>query len=251
MMILTHSQENQRPHTLIVTGASSGIGRALALQLARDGHMVLAVGRDAVRLAALKQEYAGIEAVPFDLVRTAEISVFVSELVNRFPGIDGVINNAAIQFDRRIDDAGYTDTEIENEIATNLLAPIVLARSLLPHLQARSHAVICNVTTGLAFVPKRTAAVYSASKAGLHLFSEGLRVQLCGSRVRVVETVMPIVDTPMTAGRGLGKISADTAAQAIRLGLWKGTEKKFCRKSKFPAATDAVRAWRCCSHPST
>lgn len=232
-MIHHQTQANQQSLTLIVTGASSGIGRALARQLARDGHKVVAVGRDRARLGALKQEHAGIETIAFDLADPGEVGVLASELVARFPDADGLVNNAAIQSDRRMDDAGYRDTDIADEIAINLTAPIMLVRGLLPHLQARPRAVICNVTSGLAYLPKRTAAVYAASKAGLHLFSEGLRVQLRGSNVRVVEAVMPMVDTPMTAGRGAGKISSDAAARVLRLGLWVGRETIFVGKARM------------------
>jgi uncharacterized oxidoreductase len=232
-MIHERAISEQHQHTCVVTGASSGIGRALAIQLARDGYSIVAVGRDRTRLSELTVEHPRITAVPFDLSRVQEIAGFSAELIARFPGITGLVNNAAIQDNRRIDDASYGDADIANEVAINLVAPIALVRGLLCHLQNQPRAVICNVTTGLAFVPKRTSAVYSASKAGVHLFSEGLRVQLQGSNVRIVEAVMPLVDTPMTAGRGVGKLSPDKAAAAIRIGLWRGPERIYVGKARF------------------
>jgi uncharacterized oxidoreductase len=232
-MLHEKANSEQYQRTFVVTGASSGIGRALAIELARDGHSVVAVGRDLARLSELTTEHPGITALPFDLSRVEEIAGFATDLIKRFPGINGLVNNAAIQDNRRIDDAGYCDADIATEIAINLVAPVALVRGLLFHLRGQPRAVICNVTTGLAFVPKRTSAVYSASKAGLHLFTDALRVQLHGSNIRIVEAVMPLVDTPMTAGRGVGKLSPDRAAAAIREGLWSGPEKIYVGKARF------------------
>jgi short-subunit dehydrogenase involved in D-alanine esterification of teichoic acids len=68
-------------------------------------------------------------------------------------------------------------------------------------------AAVVNVSSGLALVPKKSAPVYCGTKAGLHLFTKALRYQLEGSPVKVFEIIPPVVDTPMTAGRGRGKIS--------------------------------------------
>jgi short-subunit dehydrogenase involved in D-alanine esterification of teichoic acids len=130
-----------------------------------------------------------------------------------------LINNAGVQYNVRADDADYSLAQIRAEVDINLLAPIALTHALLPHLQAKNAAWIVNVTSGLGYVPKRTAAVYSATKAGLHLFTRALRVQLAGSSVRVVEAVMPLVDTPMTQGRARGKLPAAQAARALIKGL--------------------------------
>jgi uncharacterized oxidoreductase len=81
-----------------------------------------------------------------------------------------------------------------------------------------------NVTSGLAYAPKRGAAVYASSKAGLSMFSRALRLQLIGSPVRVVDVVLPLVDTPMTAGRGRRKMSADEAARALVAGVENGRD---------------------------
>jgi short-subunit dehydrogenase involved in D-alanine esterification of teichoic acids len=166
--------------------------------------------------------------------------------------VGGLIHNAGIQCDLRLDDAACTPQALRQEVDVNLLAPMVLTRLLLSHLQARGQAgapaFVVNVTSGLAFAPKRTAAAYSATKAGLHLFSRGLRVQLAGTPVRVVEAVMPLVDTPMTAGRGQGKLPAEQAARALLDGLAAGRSTVYIGKARFvpllhrwaPAVLDRV-----------
>jgi uncharacterized oxidoreductase len=223
----------QRATTIVVTGASSGIGRDIAIALSKRGSVVVAIGRNRDRLERLAADHERIEAWVADIGLIGGLGPLVDDILARHGQIDGLINNAAIQIDRRIDDTSYLDADIASEVEINLTAPMVLARRLLPQLQARRRAAVVNLTTGLAFVPKRRAAVYSASKAGLHLFSEGLRVQLRGSNDRVVEAVMPLVDTPMTAGRGRGKMSSEDAAGAVVAGLWSGPETLYIGKARL------------------
>ncbi|MDD2178950.1 SDR family NAD(P)-dependent oxidoreductase [Acidovorax sp. D2M1] len=206
----------------IVTGASSGIGRALTLELARRGVPVLAVARHAEPLQALADAHGLIEPWVADLSRIEEIDDLAAQWLLHYPDIGALVNNAGIQHDLRVDDAGYRAQDMRAEVELNLLAPMVLTRALMPHLQAQQRAWVVNVGSVLGSCPKRTAAVYSATKAGLDLFTQGLRVQMQGSPVRAVHAVMPLVDTPMTQGRGRGKIPPNVAAQALVRGLIAG-----------------------------
>lgn len=209
------------PRTL-VTGATSGIGRALALQLAGAGVPVLALGRNAQRLQALQDSNPLIDTVVCDLADVAALPDHAMQWVTQYPDLACVIHNAGVQDNLRMDDTGYGACQLRKEVDINLVAPMVLTQALLPHLQSKQQAWVVSITSGLGFAPKRTSAVYSATKAGLHLFSEGLRVQLQGSAVRVVEAVMPLVDTAMTQGRGSAKISPTQAANEVIAGLHKG-----------------------------
>lgn len=197
----------------VVTGASSGIGREIALQLARAGHDMVALGRDQARLDGLKRQHQRIETYAIDLCDRAAVAAFAAEMKEGGP-VDGVINNAAIQHNVRFDDPGYRIEQISAEVETNLVAPLILSRLLLPEAPGQAF-VIVNVGSALAGYPKRTSAVYSATKAGLRLFSDAIGVQSAGSRIRAVDVVLPLVDAPMSAGRGSGKISAATAAAAV------------------------------------
>lgn len=93
--------------------------------------------------------------------------------------------------------------------------------------------MIVNVGSALACYPKTTSAIYSATKAGLRMFSDALRVQYEDTSVSVVDVVLPIVDTPMTAGRGRGKISAAAAATAIVRALEPGKARIHVGKAKL------------------
>jgi uncharacterized oxidoreductase len=215
----------------VVTGASSGIGLEIALHLAAKGHSVVALGRDRERLRGLAHRDQRIEVRVLDLRDLVAVAALGAELAEA-DVIDGLINNAAIQHNVRLDEPHFGIDQIVAEVETNLIAPVILSRLLLPNSPARPF-VIVNIGSALACYPKATSAVYSATKAGLRMFSDALRVQYEDTSVRVLDVVLPLVDTPMTAGRGNGKITATTAAAAIVRALGPGKTRIHIGKAKL------------------
>lgn len=194
-------------NTILITGGSSGIGLALAtLFLQRDNNVII-TGRDKAKLDAVRKQYPGIEVFHGDLTSMAsldELTVFIEQ---RHPNLNVLVNNAAVQYQYDFADGpGLTD-RIDYEVSANLMAPMKLTALLLPTLLANTTSAIVNVSSGLFIAPKKSAPVYCATKAGLHTFSQTLRYQLEPRGVRVFEIVPPLVATPMTEGRGRGKIS--------------------------------------------
>lgn len=202
---------NVSGNTVLVTGATSGIGRALALRLAALGNAVVAVGRDPARLAALAALQPGaVHPVACDLANPAELRGLAQQMTRQFPQLNVLVNNAGVQYNYRLGEGHDEElARIAHEIQLNLTVPAQLTSLLLPGLRRQPAAAVVNVSSGLGLVPKQSAPVYCATKAGLHLFTKALGYQLAGSSVRVMEVIPPLVDTPMTAGRGTGKISPD------------------------------------------
>ena len=219
------------PRTL-VTGATAGIGRELALQLAQAGVPVLALGRNVQSLQALQDSSPRIATVVCDLSDVASLPDHAAQWVTLYPDLACVIHNAGVQDILRMDDAGYSPGQLRQEVDINLVAPMVLTQALLPHLQSKPQACVVNITSGMGFAPKRTSAVYSATKAGLHLFSEALRAQLKGGTVKVVEVVMPMVDTAMSQASAAGKISPAQAARELITGMNKGLSVVWVGKAR-------------------
>jgi uncharacterized oxidoreductase len=209
---------------MLVTGASEGIGRALAVQLARAGVPVVAVARNRQRLDELARAEPRVIPLSFDLARVDGMGELAERAVGACPGLMGVIHNGAVQRDLRFDAPASNEDTIRQELAVDLLAPLLLTRHLLPTLQSRDKAWVITLGSVLAIAPRRTAAVYSASKAGLESFSRAMRLQSRGTGVRFVHAVLPLVDTAMTAGRGTGKISADEAADKLLRALACGAD---------------------------
>lgn len=204
-----------RPTTLLLTGATSGIGAALLSRLLAEGHSVLALSRQAAHLPARP----GLYPVTADLTDLAAIPALARGLLADHPGLSVLINNAAVQHARRLTDPAARPADLIEEAALNLTAPALLTQALLPHLMRQERGAIINLSSGLAIFPKEEGGLYAATKAGLSSFTTSLRWQVEGSPLLVTEVVLPVVDTPMTAGRGRGKLPAGMAAEAILRGI--------------------------------
>jgi len=200
----------------VVTGGGRGIGCAIAVALAKAGHRVLIVGRDAPRLDATCAAANGLEPHVADLATPRGREDLVARVRTWSPALQLLVNNAGVQHTGAIGDRSAT--ELEDEVQVNLVAPLVLATSLLPELRAGAGTVV-NVTSVLAVHPKVAAPVYCATKAGLRSFTTALRDALAPDGVRVVELMPPLVETDMTAGRGRGKLAPDAVARALLVGL--------------------------------
>lgn len=221
--------------TIIVTGATSGIGLALAERLAGMNNRMIAVGRNEAVLQALQARYSTqVHLICADLSNSQGVDGLVQQVEQHYPRVDLLINNAAVQYNYSFLDDHHTHARIQHEVYTNLTAPITLAGLLLPHMLASGEpAAIVNVTSGLALQPKQSAPVYCASKAGLHTFTKALRYQLEGSPVKVFELMLPLVDTPMTTGRGRGKISTDAVVNQLINGLRRDCYQIYVGKVKL------------------
>lgn len=196
-------------NTILITGATSGIGHALTMRFSQLGNTVIAIGRNHDALTQLASHTSSIHPIACDLNDPEALKQLAVTVGKRFPGLNVLINNAGIQYNYAFTDPGDHLSQIEHEITVNLTAPVQLTALLLPHLLKQPEAAVVNVSSGLGLVPKRSAPVYCATKAGLHLFSKALSYQLEETSVRVMEVIPPLVDTPMTAGRGKNKLSAE------------------------------------------
>ncbi|MBW7474724.1 SDR family NAD(P)-dependent oxidoreductase [Paenibacillus oenotherae] len=200
---------------VLLTGGTSGIGLHTVEALLLEGAHVIVAARDAGKLAGLSSKYELAGTYVCDLGSPEAVVELGGKLSLEHPDLQVLINNAGTQLDIRFDSEQSTPLTIESELRTNLLAPLLLTRALLPVLKGQPEAAIVNITSGLALAPKTQSAVYCSSKGGLRIFTQGLRNQLQGTGVRVIEVLPPVVDTAMTAGRGRNKLSPATVAGAI------------------------------------
>lgn len=219
-----------RPSRIVLTGATSGIGACLRERLLAQGHQVIAVSRGASDLHAL----AGLETIVCDMASPEMVRAVAKRIRDEHEHVDCLINNAALQYAKPLMAPDFEPEQMIAEANINLLGPALLSHALLPALQSVGPgAAIVNISSGLAFYPKRETALYCATKAALHSFSQSLRYQLEGSDVRVIEAILPLVATPMTEGRGQGKISAEAAAKAILDGIARGKREIYIGKAKL------------------
>lgn len=187
---------NLTGNTVLITGGGSGIGLELARQLARRGNKIIITGRDQEKLKKAEQEISGLAAIRSDASDPKDIDALYDRIVREFPATNILINNAGFMRSINLNEAKDV-VDLTREIETNLMGPIRLSVKFLPHLKTKPAAAVVNVSSGLAFVPLPISPIYCATKAGLHSFSQSLRVQLKGTSVQVFELAPPATQTDM------------------------------------------------------
>jgi len=198
---------NIRNNKILITGGNSGIGKEMVKQLSELGNHIIIVGRNEKRLEEVRNEFDNVEVFKCDISKKTELDDLVLFIEQNHTDLNILINNAGIQYNYQFNDGKDIPFKIENEIQINLIAPLRLISLLTPILEDQEKSAIVNVSSGLALVPKQSAPVYCATKAGIHIFSKSLRYQLENTNIKVFEIIPSLVATPMTEGRGSGKIT--------------------------------------------
>ena len=208
------------PRYCLITGASSGLGKELALQYAAAGWNVIALARSAQALFELQQRHHSIIPLPLDLTDFPAFSAAISQLEKNIPALDLVILNAGscdyVQADK------LELNLFERSMALNFQAQVAAVKLLMPLLQKSSDSTLAFVSSLAHLFPFTQAEAYGASKAALSYFADSLRVDLAGSTVRVCLIEPGFVDTPLTQKNQFDMpflLSVDNAAQRIRLGI--------------------------------
>ncbi|HEX4057836.1 MAG TPA: SDR family NAD(P)-dependent oxidoreductase [Galbitalea sp.] len=198
----------------IVTGASSGIGRATAIRLADSGWLVVIVARRASHLTALKEQIktrgGAAVAVVADLGKLRDIENVVSQAQVAGGRIDALLNIAGIG---GMNQVMTPDDDVQRMIATNLLAPIRLMRAVIPIMQAQGAGTIVNVGSVKGEVA--IGGIYSATKFGLRGLTDSVRREVAGSGIRVSLVEPGYIATEMTGHRTSRMPGPDIVVDAI------------------------------------
>lgn len=173
--------------TVLITGASEGIGRALALTLANEGAQLSLMARDAARLEELVRACAArgaaALALPGDVARRDDCAAVVAQTLARYGALDALVNNAGFSMWARFD-AVEDFAVYERLLAVNYLGAVYMTAAALPQLRKRRGLIVAVASlAGLTGVPERSG--YAASKHAMIGFFESLRIELAGSGVDV------------------------------------------------------------------
>jgi len=183
-------------NTILITGGTSGIGLELATQLSKRNNTVIVTGRNPATLSEIRKSLPSIHTYQSDVSDPTAIPLLYQNVTQDFPTLNVVINNAGIM--RMLSLSGKNGLQdIGQEIEINMLGPVRIVEQFLPYLKTKQDAAIVNVSSGLAFIPLATAPVYCATKAGIHSYTQSLRVQLQGTSVKVFELAPPPTSTPL------------------------------------------------------
>lgn len=187
-------------NTILITGGTSGIGRALALKFNDLGNKVIICGRRKGRLQEISAQFPNIVTKVCDVNDADEREELAYFVKSGYPGLNVLINNAGVQYP--FDLQGEIDfKKLYSEIEINFTAPVHLTSLLINQLKINSSPVVINISSGLGFVPIASLPIYCATKSAMHSYSLSLRHQLKSSPVRVFEIIPPSVDTELGSER--------------------------------------------------
>lgn len=181
--------------TILVTGGTSGIGFAFAKRFLDMGNTVIITGRSQQRIEAAMKQAPGLVGMAADVGDPESVQTLARELSLHYPKLDLLFNNAGVIHEFDLFDEAVSYEQIATELVTNLHGTVYVTKALLPLLAKQQTAMIVNVSSLLANISVANAPTYSATKAGVHMFSDALREQIRakGRNIRVLELCPPII----------------------------------------------------------
>ncbi len=218
--------------TALITGASRGIGRAIALEFAKQGiTRLILVARNQERLADVAAELklwnVEVIIVPLDLTQMKLVASSINHLWRQYGPIDILVNCAGVAHQAPFLQAKLP--QVYEEIALNLLGTYTVTRFMARRMASRREGLIVNVSSLMGKVAAPTMATYSATKFALLGFSQALRSELAPYNVRVVSLLPSLTDTEMVRKlelfRWVKSMTPSEVAQALVRGLAKGSSE--------------------------
>ena len=186
-------------HISLVTGASSGIGAAIARALAAEGATVVAIARRADRLAALTAEIEAAggtaAALELDVADRASVAKRIAGVAERFGRIDSVVNSAGVMLSARTADASVLDWQ--RMFATNVLGLMAVTHAAFAVMRAQGGGHVVNISSVSARLANAGSPGYAATKSAVNTFSESLRKEGTSVNVRVTVVSPGIVETEL------------------------------------------------------
>jgi NAD(P)-dependent dehydrogenase (short-subunit alcohol dehydrogenase family) len=216
-------EERLRGKTVLITGASRGIGRALAFRVAAAGAVTLLTARDREQLELIAEAIRGrggtAHAYPADLSRDEECAELVSSALERHGGVDVLVNNAGRSRRTPIDKAFSRRYRRDRTLELNYLAGVRLAVGLLPEMRRRGGGQIVSVSTISAEAMMPQFSDYNASKSAFDAYCRSLAPEVAAEGVRMSVVYLPLVRTamsaPTTSFRVLPSLSSEQAAARL------------------------------------
>jgi uncharacterized oxidoreductase len=209
-------------NTILITGASAGIGLAFANKFVELDNEVIVTGRNQDRLDAVAKANPKLTTIRSDAVDLKAIADLARMMKDKFPKLNVLMNNAGIMTYRNL---GVDEdlVALTSEIDINLSGPIRLVSALIGQIKANKGTII-NVSSGLAFVPLQAAPIYCATKAAMHSYTITLRQQLEDHGVEVIELMPPAVKTDLAPLPTDGSVKVITTDELVGMTI-KALEK--------------------------
>jgi NAD(P)-dependent dehydrogenase (short-subunit alcohol dehydrogenase family) len=233
---------------VLITGASSGIGRAVARHLAPSGAVIIGVARGVERLAEMAEEVRAdggtVHTYPTDLSDPEACTALIHRVIEQHGRVDVLINNAGRSIRRSVLESLDRFHDFERTMRLNYFAAVALILAVIPGMRERQDGHIVNITSiGGQTYPPRFAA-YVASKNALDAFSRCFAPEVAAEGIAISTIHMPLVRTPMIAPTGIYRnfptISADEAAEMVIEALIKRPHEVSTRVGKFGELINSI-----------
>jgi NAD(P)-dependent dehydrogenase (short-subunit alcohol dehydrogenase family) len=206
----------------LVTGASRGIGEAIALSLGEAGATLALVSRDAKSLSKVseKAKRLGIESTVFtaDVSKEAEVEHLKAEVLGLLGVVNILVNNAGVNIRKPLTE--FTPDEWRSVIDTNLVGPFLICRAFVPTMKGRGYGRIINTTSTMSHVATANRTAYAASKAGLLGFTRALALELAPEAITVNGISPGWFETELTKPIWNNPEANENLIQRIPLGRW-------------------------------
>ncbi|MBP7338623.1 SDR family NAD(P)-dependent oxidoreductase [Niveispirillum sp.] len=216
----------------IVSGGSSGIGRAFVEALLDQDYVVYACGRDPSRLDRLADACPDVRAITCDVTDRSAVRRFAASVARERDGIDLLISNAggSREVDLRVMDRC---PDLTSEMRVNFEGAVNLIAEFLPLLKRAAPSALVVVGSGYGLVPSPRVPLYSASKAALHSLATTLRHDLKPLGITVTEVCPPVVDTPSVRHRQVAKMPPERVVAQTLKAASKGVATIYPGKARF------------------
>lgn len=224
-MLCAMDRQRFRDCVVVVTGAGSGIGAAVAQAFAREGARVVLAGRREDRLRDLARRIAAFQpqvlAIPCDVADEAQVHALVAETIQRFGRIDMLVNNAGVLI------AGPTgelsDRAVHTMLDTNVRGLLTCTRLVLPQMRERGYGHIVQISSVAGFVSLPPIGVYAATKHAVQAIADALRIELSGTGIHVTSVCPGPVASELgqngphrrSSRAGPGRLAANVVADRI------------------------------------
>lgn len=216
--------------TIVLTGASGGIGEQAAMQLAQAGATVCLIARRADELQRVQQNIiqtgGKVSIYPADITQDEQAQQCIAQILADHPRVDVLINNAARSIRRPITQALDRLHDYERTMQINYFAAVRLTLGFLPHFLANGSGQVVNVSTMSTQVPIPLFSAYLASKSALESFSRSLSMELSDKGIKVSIVYFPMVRTPMSSKTAIYKHMRMLNTQAAAGWLVKAVQEK-------------------------
>lgn len=229
-------------NTIIITGGTSGIGLAFAKELLKRGNKVIVIGRNQKAIDKVLKDHKGLIGLQGDVSSVDSVRKMAIFIKENYPEANVLFHSAGIMRAFTLLDEKMELEQVTAEITTNLNGTIWMTQALLPQLCEQKEAMIVTVSSGLSYVTSPVHPVYSATKAGIHMYTDALRIQLNKSdkNIHVMELIPPLVaetnlEPSVKEGDKFPNMTLDTL---VKHGI-KGMEKN--KKRVVPGLSKVLR----------